>query len=297
MKHGWQSAGAIEWFAVEGEQSGPRVVVVGGIHGDEYEGPAAVAALVRLLRPEDVAGTIVAVPVANPMAFAASQRTTPSDGMNLARTFPGNPAGSDTERLAAFLWNEIVGDARYIIDLHSGGVEYGFIPVAGFYGDAVAGNASYESALRFGLPHLWQLPPTNGVLSNEAWKRGVTAIGMEYLGAGQLSREGADAYLRGILSCLAYWGVLRGREALRASGEVIYGDWMLASAEGIFRECVALGTAVEAGQRVAEIVNTRGEPLQEFVAAAEGIVAGLRSKAYIREGNWGVLIGTKEPAC
>jgi predicted deacylase len=33
--------------------------------------------------------------------------------------------------------------------------------------------------------------------------------------------------------------------------------------------------------------------LQEFTASSEGVILGLRSKAYIRAGNWGVLVGRR----
>ena len=65
---------------------------------------------------------MIAMPVVNPLAFAAGSRTTPEDGLNLARVFPGNPNGSITERLAAVIFNEYVSRANYLIDLHSGGV-------------------------------------------------------------------------------------------------------------------------------------------------------------------------------
>jgi hypothetical protein len=37
----------------------------------------------------------------------------------------------------------------------------------------------------------------------------------------------------------------------------------------------------------------RGQVLQEFASACDGVVLGLRSKAYIRETNWAVLVGKR----
>lgn len=295
MKQGWRRAGPIELFECHGSSVKPRVVITAGVHGDEYEGAVAVAEVARSLRPADLAGSVVCLPIANPTAFSAGQRTTPGDGKNLARTFPGNPEGTETERLAAHLWSEVVRDADYLIDLHSGGVEYRFLPVAGFYGEPAEGNVSYDSARRFGLAHLWQLPPTRGVLSHEAWTRGIPAIGMEYLGAGQLSSAGVDAYVNGIFSCLSYWGLLQNTARSNGPASVVYGDWLLAETEGIFRECATLGQEVDRGEAVAQIFNPRGEPLQKFAAPAAGIVLGLRSKAYVHSGDWGVLVGVREP--
>ena len=46
------------------------------------------------LDPETLSGTVQIVSVANPPAFEAGTRTSPIDGVNLARTFPGQKDGS-----------------------------------------------------------------------------------------------------------------------------------------------------------------------------------------------------------
>jgi N2-acetyl-L-2,4-diaminobutanoate deacetylase len=281
------------WECV-GAKFGPTVVITAGIHGDEYEGPAALMKLTETLRPQAVSGTVIAIPVANPLAFAAGSRTTPEDGLNLARVFPGNPNGSITERLATFIFNEYVSRANYLIDLHSGGVEYLFMPLAGFYGEPAKDNPSYCSALRFGLPVLWQLPRTDGVLSNEASKRGIVAIGHEYLGAGQLSMEGVSSYVNGVCSCLDYWRVLENvKDGQPYDADVYHGDWQLSPCDGLFVAHRNLGDRVKRGAHVAEIVTIGGGSTR-MIAESEGTVLGLRSKAYIRTGNWAILIGHKK---
>jgi hypothetical protein len=268
---------------------GKNAVIIAGIHGDEYEGPAAIAEFVASLDSARLSGSLTAVPVANPPAFAAGTRTNP-DGMNLARCFPGDSNGSPTERLAAALFSRLADGADYLIDLHSGGIEYVFLPVAGFYGEASPQNQSFYAARQFGLPALWQLPGTNGVLSWEASKRGTVAIGNEYGGAAQLSAEGAIAYRKGIIRCLTYWGVYDTPMSVPARQQILIGDWQLAGATGLFRSQVCLGQRVAADQLLAVTTSPSGTVMEKFIAAAEGIVGGLRSKAFIREGNWAVLV-------
>lgn len=282
---------SVDVFFARGTHPTPLALLTAGIHGDEYEGPDALAAIAQMLSEEDLLGSVIVLPVANPMAFAEARRLTPIDGKNLARCFPGCHDGSPTERLAYAIFENFVRPSTHVIDLHSGGVDYIFVPVTGFYGSPRRLEPSYDAARRFGLNRLWQLPETKGVLSCEAWKLGKTSIGCEYLGAGQLSSDGSQAYVRGILSCLAYWRILRGREFLPEGGRPYENDWQLAEADGLFQADVEIGADVREGDVVAIATDLRGNTVQTFVAKTDGVVLGLRSKAWLRKGDWGVLIG------
>ncbi len=255
-------------FVARGRGRGPTAAVTAGIHGDEYEGVAAVGELANALDPSAHRGTLILVPVAKPTAFAAGTRTNPEDGVNLARSFPGNPDGTPTERLAAKLF-ALVGSADTLIDLHSGGVEYRFVPLAGYYGASSDGNPSFAAARHFGLAARWQLPPTPGLLSYELHRRGACAIGCEYLGAGQLSVEGRAAYRDGILCTLPHRGHLPAGPPTAASGWTYTGDWLLAEADGLFHPRFEIGDAVTAGTEVATVTTPRGV-VQRLVAPFGG---------------------------
>jgi N-alpha-acetyl-L-2,4-diaminobutyrate deacetylase len=281
----------IDVFVCAGHRSGPLVLVTAGVHGDEYEGPLAIGQFADTLSPKDVSGTVYLVPVANPFAFGAGTRVSSVDGLNLARVFPGKEDGLPTERLAHFLFHEFASKADYLIDLHSGGVEYEFLPVAGFYGEPKTENASFQAARRMGLSALWQLPETAGVLSREAARAGKVAIGAEYLGAGRVSEEGVRAYARGIRRCLELWQVLEPLVSPEMpESRVFNDDWLVAPATGIFRTNRKLGDNVRAGEELATIGGYRGEILAKIVAPHAGVILGLRSKAYITTGNWAVLL-------
>ena len=292
----WQATpeAALHVFCAGDESDGPTVLVTAGIHGDEYEGPAALALLARELRDKELRGRVLLAPVVNPLARLTGTRLTQQDGKNLARSFPGRRDGSETERLAAAVFEHLLLPSSFLIDLHSGGVEYLFVPVAGFYGDIELGNASYQAARSFGLTSLWQLPPTAGVLSYEAMRLGKVAIGHEYLGAGQLSWEGTLAYLEGTKNCLRGWLILHEDKPCTLPEQLCFtGDWLLSSATGLFVSYAALGSAIEEGARLAEIRNERGEVLETFDAPFAGHVLGLRSKAHIQAGAWTVLLGRR----
>lgn len=89
----------------------PELAIVGGIHGDE---PAGVAAVQRLMESPPPVDRPVALVVANELATQRGDRFVETD---LNRAFPGDPAGSHEERLAARLGTELEGCR--VLALHS----------------------------------------------------------------------------------------------------------------------------------------------------------------------------------
>ena len=73
--------------------SGATVLVMAGNHGDEYEGQIIVSRLIREIEPDMVLGHMILVSMANFPAAEAGLRTSPIDGGNLNRCFPGDPTG------------------------------------------------------------------------------------------------------------------------------------------------------------------------------------------------------------
>ncbi|MGH9644881.1 MAG: succinylglutamate desuccinylase/aspartoacylase family protein, partial [Terriglobales bacterium] len=112
---------ALPLFLVRGASEGKTLVVTAGVHGDEFEGVQAILEVVAELDPSIMSVTMIAVPAANPPAFYEGTRTSPLDGRNLARSFPGAERGTPTEVLAFHLSKSIIACADFYLDLHSAG--------------------------------------------------------------------------------------------------------------------------------------------------------------------------------
>ncbi len=80
------------------EDYGPKVCVIGGLHGDETAGYLAARRLVnwRITR-----GTLIVLPEAHKAAIRRNVRAYPG---NMNAMFPGDPNGSDMQRLAHGIW-------------------------------------------------------------------------------------------------------------------------------------------------------------------------------------------------
>ncbi len=111
---------------VRGQKAGPTLGLLAGIHGDETPGVRILQQFLASINTAELAGTIIAVPVANPLAWAAQQRVTPEldvDHNNLARVFhtadgPAPAYDAVTRQLAATLERTFFPAITHLIDFH-----------------------------------------------------------------------------------------------------------------------------------------------------------------------------------
>jgi predicted deacylase len=294
------SPAALPLIVIAGERPGATAVLIAGIHGDEYEGPFALWRLAEHIKPADVSGRLLIVPVAHQTAYREGIRPSPVDSLNLARVFPGDSNGTITERLAHHLFDRIVRHADVLVDCHSGGVRLAFLPVAGFYPvcDGVTtetAERSLQAAQALGLPWLWQLPPRAGVLSYEAARVGVAVCGGEIGGRGGRLDGDSTLYHDGIWRVLQVWGLLDGQPDIPTYTSYLDGDWQLAPINGAIENHVELGERVRAGALLATIRGVFGEPLTEMRAPFDGIIMGVRHLCSVKQGEWATCVVEERP--
>jgi len=282
-----------------GRAPGPTPLVVAGVHGDEYEGMAAVREVFAALDPATMRGSFLAIPVANPLAYAARTRSTPAevDGFNLARVFPGDAGGTVTQRLAHHLLCLVernVSANDLFADLHSGSADVAFAAMAGFRDVSGAGReASEEAARHFGLARLWRIPDSIGPFNAETARRGIPTIGTEITGRAGCDSADVAAYVTGLRNLLAYLRI-HYHDHDQASALVRWGGParptldLFSPAGGFFRTAVQLHDHVERGARLGEIVDLDGDVVAEVVAPMAGEVWAWRATPAVRPGE---LIG------
>ncbi len=236
---------------------GPVVLILGGVHGDEFEGPAAIMRLARDLAPDALRGRVVMIPAANAPAFAASRRCSALDGGNLNRAFPGDADGTPTAMIADWLQTWMIPRCDAVIDLHSGGKASVFVPCslpqAGISPALDAANA--DLALAFGLPVIWQLGAQNDDRSvNAACARaGVACIAAELGGGGGVDPDVTDMAEAGLRRVLHHLGVIASAPPPGPQANATWvelsdpADHVMAPARGLFdRRCHA-GARVSSG--------------------------------------------------
>ena len=194
---------------IAGAAEGPHLLVTGGVHGDEFEPMVAIRRLMHEVDAAQLHGRLTLVPVANEAAFLRGTRTA-DDELDLARTCPGKPDGSITER-TAYALSQIIRAADYYIDLHTGGGIMSVLPLTGYklVPDETIRATQRRMAHAFNLPLVWGTDyRLDGRTLSVARDAGVPAIYAEYLGSGLCSQAGVDAYLEGCLNVMAELGML-----------------------------------------------------------------------------------------
>lgn len=279
---------AIEVIVMVGVRRHPRLALVAGVHGDEYDGILALQRLSRELEPERIHGTLVIVPVANPFAFAAAQRRTPQDGKDLNRVFPGSPTGSLSERLAYTLCIGLLRQADLVFTLHGSAVHGVLAPWIEFLNEPTpVGRATYQAARASGFPDLIALPRLPGVLQTGLAELGVPVIEGEVGGLGATLPENVGYYTERALSVARHIDVLGNGEGAAIPGsQQIWGLRPIeAAANGIFLREAALRQNVTSGERLATLVDISGEHVETVRAPEDGLIGGFRNHAGVRAGD------------
>jgi predicted deacylase len=297
-------AGAIELplLVAHGAHGGPNVAILGGVHGDEYEGIVAAGAIWNDLRDASLRGSVSIVTVSNPPAFEAGSRTSPTDGLNLARVFPGKADGSLTERIAHAIAEHVIRASDFLIDLHSAGQHYAMPLLAGAYaGSDALGQGCEAAALAFGAPVYWAHPDiAPGRSLSVALEAGVPNMYVECGGGGRVRPTDLRAYRDGVRRVLAHLGALPAEPPpappvvrLRSSGDL--DTWLAVSRAGILVERVSLLEHVQAGQTLGEVLDERGAVLEALAAPHEGVVIMARRTARVRPGDGGYMLARPQP--
>jgi predicted deacylase len=219
---------ALVAHVVHGRSPGPVLGLVCGVHGPEHLPVWGVREALRDLSPEELRGTVVAVPVANPLAFAQGSRVTLEDDVdfgNLNRVFPGRRAHavfgagpsepsdrSLTERVAEVLAEEVLPHLTHLLDFHTHFHGVGLAKtIVGTDGGSVA--AAVELAYAFGLPLVQRESVRPHTCTGYATSLGVVAIAPEF-GGDQLplaaARRCVEVLVRGIRRVMAHLGMTDG---------------------------------------------------------------------------------------
>jgi N-alpha-acetyl-L-2,4-diaminobutyrate deacetylase len=289
-------------IAVVKRGEGPTALLTGANHGDEYEGPLALFELARTLDPTRVTGRVIIVPAMNYPAFRAGKRTSPIDGGNLNRSFPGRVDGTVTQKIADYFSRYLLPEADLVLDIHAGGKTLDFVPFAASHvlPDKAQEARSAAAAEAFSAPYLMRMLEIDsaGMYDTAAEAQGKTFVTTELGGGGTATPRTVAIARRGVRNLLVHAGILEG-ELEREPGtrlDMPSDDcYLFSETAGLIEHTVSLGGTVRAGQVVARVhpIERTGAPPVEYMMRLDGILVGRHFPGLVQVGDCIAVLGVE----
>ncbi len=287
--------------------AGPCLLLTGGNHGDEYEGPIALMKLARALEPGDITGRVIIIPALNLPAVTAGTRLSPIDGLNMNRVFPGARDGGVTSMIADYVTRELLPLADAAVDLHAGGKTLMLLPCTVVHEvDDPAQMEKMLAALRaFGAPYglvLRELD-SEGMIDTTVEGMGKVFLSTELGGGGTATPASVGIAEAGVARLLSHFGLRQdaaavGRETATRLLHTPSPDCFLTSDDrGILELMVELGGEVMRGDPVCQIhrIERPAEPPRLYRAGADGLLVCRHHLGLVQPGDCLAVIASDYP--
>ncbi|BCH19137.1 succinylglutamate desuccinylase/aspartoacylase family protein [Mesorhizobium sp. L-2-11] len=281
---------------------GPPLLVTGGNHGNELEGPLVARRLIEWLPEEQTCGRVIVLPVLNPLAVQAWSRNTPLDGLNLNRVFPGRADGPVTERIADAVSRVLLPVVDTVFDLHSFGPTWDFPPATTTHPiadpDLMARTVRMAEAFKLPLTLVWEYNDTAGMFDILAQNQGKVFVCTEF-GGGTVGADNLAIYEAGVRNALIALGLVEGKAEYptfhqKKSGRTLEthpSDELKSPATGIFEPRCSVLDEVKQGDLIGILhpMDSLSAESIDIRAPGTSIVIAIRSGAHV-DVNEGVAL-------
>lgn len=214
---------ALTIHAVVGAKPGPTLAIHTVTHGSEWQSADITRCVVEGLDPAEMSGTLLALPIANPIALSSRTRNLrdESDSPDLNRSFGGVQTWI-ADQLGRAIVATLYRNADAVIDFHSGiwGSTMGSVTCGRDFSDPAVSERAFRMARAFGLSHIrrsdfvTRFPgPKSGVgYAGETMR--IPGIISEIGGGGfepALEKRWLDENVQGVMGVLREMGILPGQ--------------------------------------------------------------------------------------
>ncbi|HCE41576.1 MAG: succinylglutamate desuccinylase [Alcanivorax sp.] len=280
-------------LVAHGTKPGPHLCLTAAVHGDELNGIEMVRRLMYELEPDELAGTVVGVPIVNLDGFRNGSRYL-SDRRDLNRYFPGRKSGSAASRVAYSLFENIVRHCDYLVDLHTGSQKRINQPQlrADLEDPRVVAFAKH-----FGGMTVLHSPPADGMLRAAAVDEGIVAVTMEAGGPNRLEEEAVDYGVQALETLLENLDMRKASRFWGAPQPVFYeSEWIRAGQGGILLSEVELNEQVSKGQILGTVTDPISNTGSAIIAPYDGRVLGMAVNQVVHAGFAAYRIGEEKSA-
>jgi uncharacterized protein len=272
-------------MVIHGRRPGPVVWLDAAVHGDELNGVEIIRQVLPRLKPREIAGTVVAVPIVNVFGFLNGTRYLP-DRRDLNRSFPGSLRGSLTAQLAHLFVTEVVTRCDVGLDFHTGSdhrtnlaqlrVDLGIPEVA-------------RLAEAFSPPVVVDANQRDGSLRTLCSKLGIPLLVYEGGEALRFNDGAIRAGVEGTLRVLGALEMVRDNVVPPPAAEppviVRHSRWERARRSGILRIDIHAGQRVAKGEALGEVGDALGQNRSAVRASTKGLVLGYTRSVTCNQGD------------
>ena len=271
---------------INGERPGPKVALTAAAHGDELNGIEVVREVAHDWDHEDLRGTLVCMPVLNPLGFMTQQRYLPIYDRDLNRSFPGQEDSTSAKRMAHTIFSNFLAPCDFGLDFHTS--TRGRTNVLHVRGDMAEPEVA-RIATAFATNVIIDSEGPEGSLRGEATKAGVPTITVEMGEAHRFQRELIDRALAGVESVFAEYGLRATRAVSRPLWRTVIEaeqkTWLRSDVGGLVEMLHERGALVAEGDPICNVTNPFKEESDTVRAPFTGLLVGVLENPVVYPGN------------
>lgn len=297
-----------------GNEPGPTLTVISALHGSEWFTTLMLHQFAEMLPASELRGTVILIPVANPMSLEHEVRMTPdrSDEPDLNRVWPGGSTWM-AEQIASAITESVLSRTDYLIDFHGG--PWGSALFANCYPadvpDANVLRKSLELAVAFGYPIVRGLhvmgsfPGPRSIEGYASGLKGIPSLAPNLGGLGfaaETEQQWVSEGVQGLVNIARYLGMLEGDPTLsdRYFHFVTRGHRVVPSVGGIIEPELgtdSIGEEVSAGTVLGRVRSPYSfEIIETLKAPVDGILFAAARQYAARPGDWAYFVADTNAA-
>ena len=277
----------LPYIVINGTREGPVVTILGGVHAVECAPVESIYRLSEDICPDDLAGTLILVPIVNTEGFHARQPYhNQLDHLNQNRVFPGDPEASITKRVAYHVFEHFVSKSDVLIDAHS--ADLGEDVTRGIYVYKTEDKALFDRMVELASlynPVLIESTSIAGNTGEAVNLYGIPCLMIESGAPYPIREKDVQYHIDGALNLLKYLGMLEGKATRHNPPVDPPTQRIWAEKGGVWRRRVEAGQRVKKGEYLGVVCNLLGETIQTVTAPFDGVISFLRVHYSVNSGD------------
>ncbi len=259
-------------IVAKGVKDGPVLGITAAVHGDELNGLSSIFKLFAELNPEEMSGTLVAVPIYNVPGYMSKQRYF-IDRNDLNRFMPGKRKGNPAEIYNYHLTHKIIKKFNYLMDLHTASAG----KVNSLYIRADLENAECKTLAYLQNPQIIvQKYDAEGTLRGWANTQNIPSITVEIGNPNTFQHDLIDDTLDGIKNTMRHLKMIEGpvRDFTGDATICDHSYWINSYSGGIIDVLPKLTQKIKKGELIAKVYDVFGDLKDEIFSDQDGVVIG-----------------------